>query len=211
MPPIGVITEGSATTGTCSVAMLGAGLAGTVKLKVTASSPGTIVFGSPLELAAEDGTVKLGTGGGATVVATAMESGAAGELIEAVLCATPSGTLTLDKTYNTTCVSTGVGAVMTTTGQVVDGSGNALAGLFIVGVVYSEAANTAIPFDFGNPAATSGTVILKEHTADAFLEILTKSDGTWGLENTFTADDTGHVAAWVIGKTAASSVAIDVP
>jgi hypothetical protein len=209
--PLGVITEGSDTSNKCSVALHGGGLAGTVKVKVTGTTPGTIVFGSPLELAAEDGTVKLGTGGGATVVGTALESGAANELIEAILTPAPGGTLTLDKTFLTTCVSTADGAVMTTTGQVTDGSGNALAGYFVVGVCYSEAANTGIPYDFGNPAATSGTVIIKEHTADALLEVLTKSDGTWGLENTFTADDTGHVAAWVIGKTAASTVAVDVP
>lgn len=209
--PLGVITAEAATTGKVSVAVIGAGLAGTVKVKITATSPGTIVLGSGLELAAEDGTVKLATGGGATVVATALESGSAGELIEAVLCATPSGTLTLDKTFLTTCVSTGLAAVMTTTGQVTDGSGNALSGYFMVGFIYSEAASTGIPYDFGEIAATSGTVIVKEHTTDAFGILLTKSDGTWGLANTFSADDTGFISAFVMGKCAASTVAIDVP
>lgn len=208
--PIGVITEGSETTGKCAVAMIGAGLAGTVKVKITASSPGTIVFGSPLELAAEDGTVKLGTGGGATVVAIAMESGAAGELIEAVL-ATTAGTLTLDKTYNTTCVSTGLAAAMTTTGQVQDSAGNALSGYFMIGFIYSEAASTGIPYDFGDIAAGAGSVIVKEHTTDAFGVLLTKSDGSWSIVNTFSADDTGFVSAFVMGKCAASTVAIDVP
>lgn len=208
--PAGVITEGADTTGKVSVALIGAGLAGTVKVKLTGSSPGTITQGVLLELAAEDGTVKLSTGGGATIVARALEAGVANELIEAVLMTT-AGTVVTDKTFLTTCVSTASGAVMTTTGQVTDASGTALSGYFMVGVIYSEAANTGVPYDFGNPAATSGTVIVKEHTADAFLEILTKSDGTWGLENTFTGDDTGHVAAYVIGKCAASYVAVDVP
>ena len=209
--PLGVITEGASTTGKVSVAIHGAGLAGTVKVKITSSSPGTIVLGSPLELAAEDGTVKLGTGGGATVVAIALEEGAAGELIEAALTPAPSGTLTLDKTFQTTCESSASGAVMSTTGQVTDGSGNAVTGRFIIGVYYSEAANNGTPYDFGNPAAQANTVILKEHTADAFLELLTHSDGTWGLDNTFTGDDTGHVSAWVIGKVAVSSAVVDVP
>lgn len=208
--PLGVITSEAAATGKVSVAIIGAGLAGTVKVKVTASSPGSIVLGSPLELAAEDGTVKLGTGGGATVVATAMETGAAGELIEAVLCTT-AGTLTIDKTYNTTCVSTAAGAVMTTVGQVQDSAGTALAGYFIIGLVYSEAANTAIPYDFGTPAATAGSVILKALTADSLLMVQSKSDGTWGVANTFAADDTGFVSAFVMGKCAASTVAVDVP
>lgn len=208
--PIGVIISEGDTTGTVGVAIIGAGLSGTVKVKVTGSSPGTIVLGSPLELAAEDGTVKLGTGGGATVVAIALESGAANELIEAVLQTTP-GTLTLDKTYQTTCVSTADGAVMSTTGQVTDSAGTAIAGRFIVGLYYSEAANNGVPFDFGNPAAQAGTVIVKEHTADALLIVLTAADGTWGVDNTFTSDDVGHVAAWVEGKTTASTVSVDVP
>jgi hypothetical protein len=206
--PIGVITEGDAAQ--VSVALIGAGLSGTVKVKITATTPGTIVLGSPLELAAEDGTVKLGTGGGATVVAVALESGAAGELIEALLLTT-AGTLVLNTNYQTTCVSTADGAVMSTTGQVTDSGGNALAGRFIVGVYYSEAANSGVPFDFGNPAAQAGTVIVTEHVTDALLMVLTAADGSWGLDNTFTADDVGHVAAWVEGKTTASTVEVDVP
>jgi len=209
--PIGVILEGFSTTGKCSVGLIGAGLAGTVKVKVTATSPGTIVLGSPLELAAEDGTVKLGTGAGATVVGTALESGAAGELIEAMLSLPVSGSYVVDKTFLTTCVSADDGAILRTTGQVTDGNGEALAGYFVLGMYYSEAANTGIPFDFGNPAAAAGTVIIKEHTTDAFLELLTKSDGSWGIDNTFTATDVGHVAAWVIGKTFASTDSVTVP
>jgi hypothetical protein len=206
--PFGVITEGGPTTGKISVAVIGGGLAGTVRVKLS-DVPGTVVFGSLLELHTTDGTVALSDGGSETIVARALQAGAANELIEAVLLTT-AGTVTIDKTFLTTCVSADDGAVLKTTGQVTDASGNALAGYFVVGMYYSEAANTGIPFDFGNPAAAAGTVIIKEHTTDAFLEILTKSDGSWGIDNTFSATDVGHVAAYVIGKTAASTDSVTV-
>lgn len=209
--PLGVITEGADTDGKVAVAIHGAGLAGTVKVKVTASAPGTIVLGSPLELAAEDGTVKLGTGGGATVVGTALESGAAGELIEAALVPAPSGTLTLDKTFLTTCAATAAGAVATVTGQVTDGSGNALAGTFAVGIYFGEGSLDGTPADLGTLAANTGTKLLKEDTDDALAHIQTKSDGTWSVALTKSADGTLHAAAWVIGKMANASVVVDVP
>jgi hypothetical protein len=81
--PLGVITEGDTTTGKNSVALPNFG--GTVKVKVTATSPGTIVAGSYLTVKA-DGTVHLDSGSGARIqVARALEAGAAGELIEAYL------------------------------------------------------------------------------------------------------------------------------
>lgn len=209
--PIGVITEGADTTGKVSVAVHGAGLAGTVRVKVTATSPGTIVLGSPLELAAEDGTVKLGIGAGATVVATALESGAAGELIEAVLTPAPGGTLTLDKTFLTTIAATATGAVATVTGQVTDGSGNALAGHFVIGAYIGEAANDGTPADLGTLAAGTGSKLMKEITDDALAMILTKSDGSWSFTLTNASDDTDHFSAWVMGKVAATSVVVDVP
>lgn len=81
--PLGVITDGAATTGKSSVALPNFG--GTVKVKVTDTSPGTINQGTYLTLKS-DGTVQADAGTGARVqVARALESGAAGELIEAVL------------------------------------------------------------------------------------------------------------------------------
>lgn len=81
--PIGVILAGSATED--SVAIAAGGLAGTVKVKVTATAPGTIVAGTILTLKA-DGTVQADAGSGARVqVAQALETGAASELIEAVI------------------------------------------------------------------------------------------------------------------------------
>lgn len=83
--PIGVITEGLPTTGLDSVAVPG-GLAGTVKVKLSAT-PGSVVAGSYLVLDGSTlGAVKLDPGtGNRTRVARALEAGAANELIEAVL------------------------------------------------------------------------------------------------------------------------------
>lgn len=82
--PIGVITDGQTTSGKSSVA-LNRGFGGTVRVKVTTSSPGTINAGTKLQLKS-DGTVQAdGATGARVLVAIALEDGAAGELIEAVL------------------------------------------------------------------------------------------------------------------------------
>ncbi len=82
--PFGVIVEGQPTTGKDSVAL--PGVTGSVMVKITGTTPGSIVKGSYLVLAAEDGTVKLDPGSAArVVVAQALEAGAANELIEARL------------------------------------------------------------------------------------------------------------------------------
>lgn len=81
--PLGVITEGGTTLDKSAVAVPAFG--GTVKVKVTGTSPGTITVGTYLTLKA-DGTVQADAGTGARVrVARALESGAANELIEAYL------------------------------------------------------------------------------------------------------------------------------
>lgn len=80
--PLGVITEGAATTGKDSVALPSFG--GTVKVKLGAT-PGAVVAGSYLVLQA-DGSTKLDPGAGGRVqVARALEAGVAQELIEAYL------------------------------------------------------------------------------------------------------------------------------
>ena len=80
--PIGVIVDGTDTTGKSSIAV-SPGLV--VVVKVTGTSPGTINLGTYLTLKA-DGTVQADAGSGARVqVARALESGAANELISAVL------------------------------------------------------------------------------------------------------------------------------
>lgn len=81
--PFGIILTGGPSSD--AVATCAGGFAGTVKVKVTGTSPGTIVAGTMLTLKA-DGTVQADAGSGARVqVAQALEAGAAGELIEAVL------------------------------------------------------------------------------------------------------------------------------
>lgn len=206
--PIGVILEGAATTGKDSVALIGAGLSGTVKVKI-GTSPGTVVLGTLLEIKS-DGTFKADAGTEGTVCAMALEPGAAGELIEAALLTT-AGTITLEQSYHTTVDGTPTDAVLALTGQVQDAAGNNLAGRFIVGMYFSEAANDGVPFDFGDPAAASGTVIVKEHTADAYIEVLTASTGAWGVNYTAVSSDTIHTSAWVVGIAAVTSDVVTVP
>lgn len=83
--PLGVIVEGAPTTRYDAVAIADGGLSGTVRVKL-AATPGTIVIGSYL-IIHSDGSFKLdpGTGTNRTRMARALESGAANELIEAVL------------------------------------------------------------------------------------------------------------------------------
>jgi len=81
--PLGVIVEGSDTTGKSSIALPNYG--GTVPLKITGTSPGTIVVGTNLTLKS-DGTVQADAGTGNRVrVARALEIGSAGEVIEGYL------------------------------------------------------------------------------------------------------------------------------
>jgi hypothetical protein len=205
--PIGVILDASPAE--VSVALIGGGLAGTVKVKLD-GTPGTCILGSPLEITAT-GTVKVDTGGGTeTVVAIALEAGAANELIEAVLL-NANGTITLQQSFNTSVAVANADPADGTalvTGQVKDAAGNALAGRFAVAAYFGEAAHDGVPYDFGDLTAASGTVILKEHTTDAYAVILTKSDGSWGLVLDLGSDDTVHASAWVQGKIATANVAI---
>jgi len=83
--PFGLILTGAPVTGHDAVAVAAGGFTGTVKVKVTGTTPGTIVAGTKLTLVA-GGTVKADAGSGARVqVAQALEPGAADELIEAVI------------------------------------------------------------------------------------------------------------------------------
>lgn len=79
--PLGVIVEGFKEKSSIATPAF----AGTVKVKITGTSPGTIVRGTYLTVKT-DGTVQADAGSGdRTRVARALESGAAGELIEAYL------------------------------------------------------------------------------------------------------------------------------
>jgi len=80
----GVITTGEPADGQDSIACSWGGFAGTVHVKL-AASPGSVSDGTLLELTA-NGSVKASTGtAGTIIVAQALESGAANELIEAIL------------------------------------------------------------------------------------------------------------------------------
>lgn len=80
--PIGVIVDGALTTGKSSIAV---GIGMVVPVKVTGTSPGTIALGTYLTVKS-DGTVQADAGSGNRVqVARALESGAANEIIAAVL------------------------------------------------------------------------------------------------------------------------------
>jgi hypothetical protein len=80
----GVILDGQPTTGFDSIACCWGGAVGVVDIKL-AASPGTVNAGTLLELTA-NGTVKASTGTAGTIlVAQALESGSANELIQAVL------------------------------------------------------------------------------------------------------------------------------
>jgi len=82
--PFGVILEGATTAGKSAIAAAAGGFKGTVRVKLGAA-PGTVRAGVLLQTN-NDGTVRADAGTGARVLtAQALESGAAGELIEAVL------------------------------------------------------------------------------------------------------------------------------
>jgi hypothetical protein len=82
--PFGAVLEGATLTGKSSVAVAAGGYRGTVRLKLDAA-PGTVKTGTLLQTTAT-GTVKADAGSGSRVlVAQALESGNANELIEAIL------------------------------------------------------------------------------------------------------------------------------
>lgn len=81
--PLGVITEGAPVGGMSSIAL--PALGEITRVKVTATSPGTITVGTYLTLKS-DGTVQADAGSGARVrVARATEDAVAGELVAAYL------------------------------------------------------------------------------------------------------------------------------
>lgn len=82
--PFGAILEGASATGKSSIAVAAGGFRGTVRLKLDAT-PGTVKTGTLLQTTAT-GTVKADAGSGSRVlIAQALESGNADELIEAIL------------------------------------------------------------------------------------------------------------------------------
>lgn len=93
------------------------------------------------------------------------------------------------------------------TGQVVDANGNSVAGRFLVKVWFAATANAAAA-DLGELAAKANTVIITEHTTDSYSDLLTHSDGSWGVELTTAANGTVHANALVVSAVASDSEAI---
>lgn len=82
--PFGIVTEGAATGEQATVAAIAGGFEGTLLLKL-AASPGTVKLGTTLQITAA-GSFAADAGTGSRVVcAQALQSGAANEMIEAIV------------------------------------------------------------------------------------------------------------------------------
>lgn len=95
------------------------------------------------------------------------------------------------------------------TGQVHDAQGNALAGRFRLTVYLAATAWGAPSAQSGTAAALTNSRILVADTANCLLELLSHSDGSWGVEFTSAAGaETVNVHASVDGVFATASAAI---
>ena len=95
------------------------------------------------------------------------------------------------------------------TGQVKDAQGNALAGRFHLSVFLGSAAFGAPNAQGGTAAAAANTRILVADTANCLFQVLTHSDGTWGVDFTSAAgNETVHAHAAVTGVFATANAAI---
>jgi hypothetical protein len=135
-----------------------------------------------------------------TVAAPADGSVTAAKLANAVADAIPATTVAVANTGT----PDGVAHI---TGQVKDVQGNNLAGRFLVRVFIDDAAYTAVE-DLGTLTAAAGTLLLKETTDDAYADVVTAADGSWGLDLDTAADGTIHAHAAVAGVFATANAAI---
>jgi hypothetical protein len=95
------------------------------------------------------------------------------------------------------------------TGQVKDAQGNALTGRFAVCVFLAATAYGAPSAQSGTSAALANSRILVADTANCLLQVLTHSDGSWGVEFTSAAgNETVHAHAAVSGVFATANVAV---
>lgn len=144
-------------------------------------------------------------------ILTEVENAINGVWPESVALASVTGLqAALDKAPYTTVAIANTGTpdgVAHVTGQVKDAEGNSLSGRFLVKVVLGSAANGA-PVDLGTATAKTNSTVLKAHTADAYLDVLTHSDGSWGVDLDTTVDGTVHVNACVAGTFATANVAV---
>jgi predicted HD phosphohydrolase len=100
------------------------------------------------------------------------------ELIEAALL-TASGTITHQVGYNTSIAAESDGAVCGVTGPSNRPCGQSARRTLPGRVWFGEAANDAVPHDFGDLAAQVGSVIMREIATDSHAEVLTAADGSW--------------------------------
>jgi hypothetical protein len=182
----GVITTGEPADGQDSIACSWGGFAGTVHVKL-AASPGSVSDGTLLELTA-NGSVKASTGtAGTIIVAQALESGAANELIEAILIRPVSVPASID---DASVTAAKLAADAVTTAKILDANVTAakLAGAAATGPKIHAGAIT--PFAVTGADASGGAQDLAAVGAVAGLRImfvLDQTDGTVLDKSLFTA------------------------
>lgn len=190
-------------------------------------APGTFLIAASEAISAHAAVTtaadgKVAASGGLTVGIAREAASADGNIIEVVLTSqstTPGaasvGTAELanavaDQIFATTVAIANTGTpdgVAHVTGQVQDAQGNSLTGRFIVRVYFDDT-SYGDPEDLGTLTAATNSRLLKETTDDAFADVLTHSDGSWGVDLDTTADGTVHVHASVVGKFATASASI---
>jgi len=134
----------------------------------------------------------------------------AGSVADAAVTAAKLANAVADAIYSTTVAVANTGTpdgVAHITGQVKDVQGNALSGRFLVRVFLDDAAYTAVE-DLGTATAAANSLILKELTDDAYIDVLTHSDGSWGIDLDTASNGTVHAHAAVVGQFATANAAI---
>lgn len=95
------------------------------------------------------------------------------------------------------------------TGQVKDAQGNPLTGRFLVKLYTSATSYGAPSAQSGAAAAITNSRILSSDTANCALNVLTHSDGSWGVDVTTAAgNETIYAYASVAGSFAIANVAV---
>ena len=117
-----------------------------------------------------------------------------------------------DQIFNTSVAIANTGTpdgVAHITGQVKDAQGNALVGRFALCVYLAAASYGAPSAQSGVAVALANSRILVADTANCLLQVLTHSDGSWGVEFTSAPGaETVHAHAAVSGVFATANAAI---
>lgn len=112
------------------------------------------------------------------------------------------------RTTTTAVANTGTpDGVAHVTGQVKDAQGNALTGRHLIRVWFS-ATSYGDPTDLGTATALTNSKVIKADTTDAFLTVLTHTDGSWGVEYDLTVDGNLFAHATVLGLPVVGNAAI---